>query len=229
MFTHLSSKAAIFVAAAWLGTVAVNPAWAQRPHSPPASPGGFGFTNNLGLGFANLPGVPMNRGMSAPVMNGGFRRSNFGFGSFTPFFPVTGFNTPFPFFATPGFFGNYGANVFNPAAFEPLAAYDTGLSGLNGPQPAVPLEPAPADVTVRVPNGAKVWIEGVAMRQQGTERRFVTPELTPGVPYEYEIRASWTENGKPVTETQHVSIHAGAQASISFIPPVAPRPASKGL
>jgi uncharacterized protein (TIGR03000 family) len=78
-----------------------------------------------------------------------------------------------------------------------------------------------AQVIVEVPDGAEVWLEGVKMKQLGSTRHFVSPPLPPGAKYEYEIKAQWNENGRPVEQRQNVIVGAGNQASISF--PTAPR------
>ena len=68
-----------------------------------------------------------------------------------------------------------------------------------------------ASLTVEVPAAAEIWLEGVKTKQAGTMRTFVSPELTPGKEYTYEIRGRWLENGKEIQQTRNVVVHAGDQ------------------
>ena len=82
-----------------------------------------------------------------------------------------------------------------------------------------PAPSATATVTVTVPEGATVYVEGQALKTQtGTTRQFVSPPLTPGKAYTYDIRATWTgPDGKKVERTVSVDIRAGARESVAFI------------
>jgi uncharacterized protein (TIGR03000 family) len=44
----------------------------------------------------------------------------------------------------------------------------------------------------------------------------VTPPLTPGGRYGYDIKASWKENGHEVTQTQYIEVTAGAHINVTF-------------
>jgi uncharacterized protein (TIGR03000 family) len=87
---------------------------------------------------------------------------------------------------------------------------------------------APADtlahVTVKVPADARVWFENTPTTSTGPVRQFDSPPLAPGQRYTYEVRATWSENGQEVTQTQRVGITAGARVEVDF--PV--KPASAG-
>ena len=83
---------------------------------------------------------------------------------------------------------------------------------------------APADkaiVVVKVPAGATVSIGDFPTTQTGTERQFITPALAPGKNYFYILKASWTENGQPKSETREVLVKAGARVLADFTAPVA--------
>jgi len=82
--------------------------------------------------------------------------------------------------------------------------------------------PAPdnaARVRVVVPAGAKVWFDGKDTKQTGTLRRFESPQLTPGKDYTYDVKATWTENGKEVTRTRHVDVRANSGVTVDFTRP----------
>jgi uncharacterized protein (TIGR03000 family) len=84
-----------------------------------------------------------------------------------------------------------------------------------------PVQGGKAFIDVRVPTAtAQVWFDGVLMRQSGVERHFVTPPLTPGEMYAFEIRASWRDvAGKELTRTRRVDVRAGEQQVVDFFAP----------
>src|SRR5581483_2205123 len=74
-----------------------------------------------------------------------------------------------------------------------------------------------ATIRVDVPNpGARVWVNGQETRQQGTERVFLSPPLEQGYDYTYKIRASWDDNGRPVSNERDVHVRPGQQFTVSF-------------
>jgi uncharacterized protein (TIGR03000 family) len=81
---------------------------------------------------------------------------------------------------------------------------------------------APADdrayVTVELPaKQADVWIEGQKSVQNKQVEDYVSPTLTPGKKYYYEVRARWSDaNGKSVEETRRFSIHPGHPVLVDF-------------
>jgi uncharacterized protein (TIGR03000 family) len=81
----------------------------------------------------------------------------------------------------------------------------------------VPRGPSTAAIEVQVPADAELFIEGVKMKTVGAIRRFTTPLLQAGPTYRFEIRAAWTENGREVSQTQHLEIRAGDRKAIMFL------------
>jgi uncharacterized protein (TIGR03000 family) len=87
------------------------------------------------------------------------------------------------------------------------------------------------NVTVRVPIDAEVWFGGQKTRQTGALRHFVSPPLTPGQEYRYEVRAGWTEAGKEVVQARLIAVHPGSRQFVDFTQPEAeaiasPKPVS---
>lgn len=80
--------------------------------------------------------------------------------------------------------------------------------------------PPPKDNTahllVLVPENAELWVNGIRTKQTGAQREFVSPALTPGKSYSYELKAQWTENGKTVEETRTVHVQANSRQPIDF-------------
>jgi uncharacterized protein (TIGR03000 family) len=126
----------------------------------------------------------------------------------------------------PGYYSDYGS--LTPSYFDgdavdipPAAPYQAYYPPMTGSADTTPVLPDnTARVTVSVPPGADVWIDGSRTTSTGSVREFQTPPLTPGGQYTYEVRARWYENGQEVTQTQQVPITAGAHVQVTF--PVVP-------
>lgn len=102
-----------------------------------------------------------------------------------------------------------------PVASSPPAGPTTGVVA---PAPTVP---APVEIAVLVPANAAIWFDDAKTTQTGTLRRFVSPPLTPGRDYTYEVRARWTEEGREITQRRRLTVHAGEVVSVTF-PEAAP-------
>jgi uncharacterized protein (TIGR03000 family) len=87
-----------------------------------------------------------------------------------------------------------------------------------------------AQLTIKVPAGAVVEIEGVKTKQTGEIRRFVSPALAPGKNYFYTVKVTYKDaDGKDVTEEKVAKVTAGQDSEIDLRPAVAkveekPRP-----
>lgn len=71
-------------------------------------------------------------------------------------------------------------------------------------------------LTVSVPNGARILVNGVATRSTGDVRRYVSRNLTPGFDYTYEVKAEMLIDGKPVVQSKTVQLRAGQTARLAF-------------
>ena len=71
---------------------------------------------------------------------------------------------------------------------------------------------------LRVPANAQVWFDGSPTAQTGSVRPFITEGLEPGKDYSYEIRARWTENGRPVEQTRKITFRCGDRLTLSLTP-----------
>jgi uncharacterized protein (TIGR03000 family) len=73
------------------------------------------------------------------------------------------------------------------------------------------------NVTVLVPAAdAQVWFDNNATTQQGMQRLFESPSLTPNHAYTYTIKARWMENGKAVEQERQVNVQAGHNVTVNF-------------
>jgi uncharacterized protein (TIGR03000 family) len=82
---------------------------------------------------------------------------------------------------------------------------------LNTPQDAH------AHIIVRAPAGAVLWFNGTKMTGDGEVRKFVSPALTPGQRYSYEVRAQWKQNGQMIAKTHELTVKAGAHIDVDFV------------
>jgi uncharacterized protein (TIGR03000 family) len=124
----------------------------------------------------------------------------------------------------PGWYGGIGLYWTRPyPAYAPAGPLVGAPAGYNGTAlyNAIPSEffAKPVTVDVRVPAEADLWIEGMKTKQNGAERKFVSPPLQPGTPYTYEFRARWKENGKDVTRTITLDVAAGGKHEVDFLNP----------
>src|SRR5262249_40897714 len=87
------------------------------------------------------------------------------------------------------------------------------------PTATVKSEPAsrPAQITVRLPDDAKLYVDGVARTTSGGRRTFDTPNLEPGKSYYYVFKAEVVRDGQVRSEDQRVVVEAGKQVTVDFL------------
>jgi uncharacterized protein (TIGR03000 family) len=73
-----------------------------------------------------------------------------------------------------------------------------------------------ATLSVHVPADAKVFVNGLATKSTGAERRYVSSGLLDGYSYTYEVRAELVRDGRPVIETKVIKLQAGGNAAVNF-------------
>jgi uncharacterized protein (TIGR03000 family) len=113
----------------------------------------------------------------------------------------------------------------NPGYSEPLTDYNfngplgepekyhVNLSTLPMPHKIVR---GTALIVAHVPENAKIWFDGHLTAGSGVIREFETPVLveTEHYVYSYDVRISWVENGRPVSQTQTLTVAPGKKYSI---------------
>ncbi len=88
---------------------------------------------------------------------------------------------------------------------------------LGGADTTTPGTQQPAHIDVVVPTaGTKIWFQGQLTKQSGKVRDFTSPPLAPDGRFVYEVRAQWTQDGQPVTQTRMVSVQAGERVRVDF-------------
>lgn len=83
--------------------------------------------------------------------------------------------------------------------------------------PAIGPSPAPCYLTVNVPVGATLTVNGVRTEQMTAVRKFVSPKLTPGDVYYYTFVAYYTQDGEGVSQKQQVEVKAGASVTVDLV------------
>jgi uncharacterized protein (TIGR03000 family) len=73
----------------------------------------------------------------------------------------------------------------------------------------------PARVTVVLPAGARLYVNGVAVEAKG-KQTFQTPSLRKGRTFYYTVKAELMRGGRKVTESQRVSVEAGKAVTVDF-------------
>lgn len=76
-----------------------------------------------------------------------------------------------------------------------------------------------AHVNVRLPADAELRFQGVTMTQAGGYRDFVTPPLPAGQTFNYDVQATWREDGQKVVRNRKVQVRAGDRVEIDFYSP----------
>jgi uncharacterized protein (TIGR03000 family) len=73
-----------------------------------------------------------------------------------------------------------------------------------------------ATLSVHVPADAKVFVNGLATKSAGAERRYVSNGLQAGYNYSYEVRAELVRDGRTITETKVIKLQAGDSSDVTF-------------
>ena len=170
----------------------------------------------------------------------GYGYPNYGFG-FNPWwtgllgFGLPLFNNPWgvsPYnygYGSPYYGGNYYGGNYNYGSGNGYAAAPGPTTSGYPLQAAAPsgenMDPNVANVEVRLPADATLWILGQKSDTAGEVRHFYSPPLKAGETYTYELRALWTDaNGQTHDQTRKVDVQAGSWIGVDFTRPPLPQP-----
>jgi uncharacterized protein (TIGR03000 family) len=189
--------------------------------------GAFGNYRNMyglyGRTYVPITSPYMNPGLSA--FSGG---AGYG-GAYNPLQFNASFN-PVLYNPTPSVYNPAVYNAaFNPSFSQTGPAYALEGTTGSGTRPAIGQAPAserlrPRAVSPRsgrievlVPTSdAQVTLEGVLMKQTGTERAFRTPPLNANEEYSYEVQVRWRDARGSHTETRRVRFRGGQDVLVDF-------------
>ena len=130
-----------------------------------------------------------------------------GGGSYAPATPMTP-ATPAP--TAPG------AAPAAPAPSPPAPSDTAPPAGNSTYHPTYGPERTSALLAVAVPADAKVFVNDRPTSSTGSQREFISRDLAAGAVYNYEVRAEFVRDGKPVSETKSVQLTAGQTANLDF-------------
>jgi uncharacterized protein (TIGR03000 family) len=81
--------------------------------------------------------------------------------------------------------------------------------------------PAPATIVVTLPAEAKLSIDDAATQATSATRVFASPALERGKDFYYTLKAEVVRDGKTVTASKRVAVHAGEETKVSLEFPAA--------
>jgi len=168
-----------------------------------AGRGGFsrGFYGGYGLGYGGY-------GLGYGLGYGGYGLGYGGYGGYTPYYNSYGSG-----YAYSGYTPYYSLDS---SAYVPPTTDDAPAV----PENAQAQTDNKAHMLLLVPDNAEVWFQDQKMSRTGSEREFISPELTPGKSYTYKVRARYTkEDGKVVDDTRDIRVKANDKWSIDFTKP----------
>jgi uncharacterized protein (TIGR03000 family) len=116
----------------------------------------------------------------------------------------------------PGYAGSYLAPGYVSSGMTVLPGNTTSFYYQPGTQLGAAVSPNAALIDVRVPPDAQVTFDGDATTQTGPNRVFSSPPLEAGKSYHYDVKARWTQNGRPVERTRRVDVRAGQRTTVDF-------------
>jgi len=85
-----------------------------------------------------------------------------------------------------------------------------------GPQTRTTLPLDAGLLTIVVPEGATVFVNGYRTKSTGVSRQYVSYDLKPGLSYKYEVRAETVRDGRLVEDTKVVFLTAGDSQRLAF-------------
>lgn len=161
--------------------------------------GGFGYGSGYGYGLGYGGLGYGNYGY------GGLGYGNYGYGGL-------GYGRGYGYgntsmYYSPGY--NYNSYGYAPSYdYAPTYVPDS-------PQYVQPMDYA--NIRVILPDGnAKVWFDGKATQQTGTDRMFSTPSMANGATGTYRVRASWMQNGREEVQERAITVSPGQTYVIDF-------------
>jgi len=193
---------------------------------------GYGY-GGYGYGGYGYGGIGIGIGLGYPAY-GGYYGDGYYLGGAYPDYsysnpslygtsPYVG--VPMPYMNQP-LVGNVPAIQQQPGVAGPIG-------GANGPAVAMQsfysgpsASPGTAELTVKVPADAQLWLGSMQSSQQGTDRHFSFPSLGAG-DNRFSLRSTWTENGQTVTREKQVDMKAGQNATVDFTQATETVPPSK--
>ncbi|HEY7311300.1 MAG TPA: TIGR03000 domain-containing protein [Gemmataceae bacterium] len=110
--------------------------------------------------------------------------------------------------------------------------YEEVVPGVVPAMPVVPARSAAAVLTpvvgrtvvaLKVPDGARFYVNDQPITLNSTTPTFITPPLEPGRDYVYDFKVTASEDGKTVTRVKRVTVRAGGLVRVAYEEMEAPK------
>jgi uncharacterized protein (TIGR03000 family) len=101
-------------------------------------------------------------------------------------------------------------------SFSAVVSLSLGLGGEPATRPTDAEKDNRAHLLVILPANAELWFDGKKTRQTGSQRKFISPVLTTGKHYSYEIKAIWRKDGERVEQVRTANVQANDWQKIDF-------------
>jgi uncharacterized protein (TIGR03000 family) len=168
-----------------------------------------GYRGGYGLGYGGY-------GLGYGGYGLGYGGYGAGYGNYGYAYPSYGYASPSYGYSYPSTYEGYYPTAPTVVGSSPLTGTVLPASGSeNSFTPslsATPAVAAPATVTVFVPEGAQVWLDGKETTGTGTSRVFTSPKLEPGQSSVLAVKARWGGS----TYSAQVPIQAGDKFSVDL-------------
>jgi uncharacterized protein (TIGR03000 family) len=148
---------------------------------------------------------------------------NFGYG---PTWGPSGYSYAYPSYVVPSY------TYVNPPYVAPSYARESAPTYANARPAATggyeessaqPTEASAANaarLTVRLPEGARLWLDDYESGQTGATRKFESPAtLEPGHTYFYTLKAVWMQDGQEVVRTRRVDVQPNRDVFVDMTAP----------
>jgi uncharacterized protein (TIGR03000 family) len=143
---------------------------------------------------------------------GGYYGSGYGYGY--------GYGRPAYYYGRPYYYSNSDAYPDYVTTVEP----STLISSTSSYRADAPADDR-ASITVQIPaDSADIWIQGEQSTQTQSRQAYLSPPLTPGKTYYYEVRARWRERDRTRDETRNFAIVPGRPVVVDFTRAAAAKP-----
>jgi uncharacterized protein (TIGR03000 family) len=123
-----------------------------------------------------------------------------------------------PTYGTPTYGPGIEMTPVDPSTTPPASAPPAGGAPAPAPAPGTSTLNTRADglLAVRVPDDAKIYVNGQATTSTGDMRQYVSRDLRTGYNYTYEVRAEVVRDGRTVEQVKKVDLRAGETANLAF-------------
>jgi uncharacterized protein (TIGR03000 family) len=112
-----------------------------------------------------------------------------------------------------GSYGSAGGGYLSSNVVAPSNGYLVANNSFVAP--VAPATTGVAYLNVSVPADAKVYLQDQLMTNEGTDRRFVTPQLVNGVQHVYTVKVEVVRNGQTISKTAQAVVAAGQQVGVA--------------